>query len=107
MVYKRGDYFGELALLNEEPRQATCTAKSRCKIVSMDKHAFKVIGQRLVRSFPGLLPWFFAYLPSCLCLACILTHSTRPMQRMMGKAEHYLMRNAEKYAALKGKGVLP
>ena len=38
--YKRGDYFGELALLNSAPRKATCTAKGACSVVCMDKAAF-------------------------------------------------------------------
>ena len=38
--YKRGDYFGELALLHNETRKATVTAKSRVKVLSIDMDAF-------------------------------------------------------------------
>lgn len=37
---KRGDYFGELALLNSAPRKATCKAKGAVSVVCMDKAAF-------------------------------------------------------------------
>ncbi|KAJ3121403.1 hypothetical protein HK100_012397 [Physocladia obscura] len=37
---KRGDYFGELALLNDLPRQATISAIGRLKVASMEKAAF-------------------------------------------------------------------
>lgn len=42
MKYKRGDYFGELALLNNKPRAATVMAVTRCKCVSIDRQSFKV-----------------------------------------------------------------
>lgn len=42
MTYRKGDYFGELALINDEPRAATVTATSRCKTVSIDRGSFKV-----------------------------------------------------------------
>lgn len=37
---KMGDYFGELALLNNEPRQATITAKDKVKVATLGKKAF-------------------------------------------------------------------
>lgn len=40
-VYKVGDYFGELALLNSEPRAANVVARSDCQCVTMDRHSFK------------------------------------------------------------------
>ena len=37
MQYKLGDYFGELALLKNEPRAANVIAKSELKVVSLDR----------------------------------------------------------------------
>jgi cAMP-dependent protein kinase regulator len=42
MKYGKGDYFGELALLNDEPRSATVLAVTDCKVVSIDSESFKV-----------------------------------------------------------------
>lgn len=39
MVFSTGDYFGELALLRNEPRAATVTAKGTCKLLSLGKSA--------------------------------------------------------------------
>mmetsp|Transcript_23122 Transcript_23122/g.75384 ORF Transcript_23122/g.75384 Transcript_23122/m.75384 type:complete len:331 (+) Transcript_23122:142-1134(+) len=39
-TYKRGDFFGELALLTDKPRQATCTAVTRCKVATLDRDSF-------------------------------------------------------------------
>ena len=39
--YKTGDYFGELALLNSEPRAANVTARTECVCVTMDRHSVK------------------------------------------------------------------
>ena len=41
MSYKTGDYFGERALLKNEPRAANVIAKTDCKVVSVDRHSFK------------------------------------------------------------------
>ncbi|KAH7286738.1 hypothetical protein KP509_32G020900 [Ceratopteris richardii] len=43
MRYKRGDYFGELALLNKKPRAATVCAVTKCKCATIDRKSFKVI----------------------------------------------------------------
>lgn len=39
--YSVGDYFGERALLKNEPRAANVLAKTDCVVVSMDRHSFK------------------------------------------------------------------
>ena len=39
--YKSCDYFGELALLKGEPRAATIMADTDCKLLSLDRMAFK------------------------------------------------------------------
>ncbi|CAM6120226.1 unnamed protein product [Calypogeia fissa] len=41
MNYNKGDYFGELALLNDAPRAATITALTKCKTVSINRDQFK------------------------------------------------------------------
>lgn len=41
MHYKVGDYFGERALLKNEPRAANVIAKTDCTVVIMDRHSFK------------------------------------------------------------------
>jgi len=41
MSYKAGDYFGELALLRNQPRAATVTAKGTSKVVVLQRAAFK------------------------------------------------------------------
>ncbi len=41
MQYKVGDYFGERALLKNEPRAANIIAKTEMTTVSMDRHSFK------------------------------------------------------------------
>jgi len=41
MKYKAGDYFGELALLKNEPRAANIIAKESVTVVSLDRNSFK------------------------------------------------------------------
>merc|ERR1712125_279861 len=41
MLYSGGDYFGELALIRNQPRAATVTTKSPCKVLSIDSASFK------------------------------------------------------------------
>ena len=41
MKYGAGDYFGELALLRDTPRQANVKAKSRLRVASIDRDSFK------------------------------------------------------------------
>lgn len=39
--YKHGEYFGELALLKNEPRAANVIAKTKCKVAMIDRNMFK------------------------------------------------------------------
>jgi cAMP-dependent protein kinase regulator len=41
MLYKEGDYFGERALLKNEPRAANIIAHTDCQLVSLERHSFK------------------------------------------------------------------
>lgn len=41
MEYKAGEYFGELALLMDQPRLATVKAVGCCKVLSLDRRSFK------------------------------------------------------------------
>lgn len=49
--YKKGDYFGELALLNDAPRAASVVAASDVKVASLGKNAF----QRLLGPVEGIM----------------------------------------------------
>lgn len=40
-MYYKGDYFGELALLKDAPRAASVMAVTDCKVLSLDRPAFK------------------------------------------------------------------
>mmetsp|Transcript_5967 Transcript_5967/g.9527 ORF Transcript_5967/g.9527 Transcript_5967/m.9527 type:complete len:109 (-) Transcript_5967:63-389(-) len=39
--YTAGGYFGELALLTNEPRAATVTAASECRLLTLSRRTFK------------------------------------------------------------------
>eukprot|EP00931_Biecheleriopsis_adriatica_P121585 TRINITY_DN9664_c0_g2_i1.p1 TRINITY_DN9664_c0_g2~~TRINITY_DN9664_c0_g2_i1.p1 ORF type:complete len:403 (+),score=130.72 TRINITY_DN9664_c0_g2_i1:145-1353(+) len=41
MQYGAGDYFGELALINNKPRAATVTTKTEARLLSVDARSFK------------------------------------------------------------------
>mmetsp|Transcript_94203 Transcript_94203/g.237529 ORF Transcript_94203/g.237529 Transcript_94203/m.237529 type:complete len:170 (+) Transcript_94203:797-1306(+) len=41
MDFSVGDYFGELALITDQPRAATVSAKGPCKLLSVDSRSFK------------------------------------------------------------------
>ncbi len=38
-----GDYFGERALLKDEPRAATCVAKGQVEVLQIDRSAFSAL----------------------------------------------------------------
>ena len=42
-TYKPGDSFGELAIMYNAPRAATCRASAQCKLWALDRVSFKVI----------------------------------------------------------------
>lgn len=50
-TYKRGDYFGELALIKGEPRAANIVATTSIKVISLDRLSFK----RLLGPIEGIL----------------------------------------------------
>lgn len=41
--YKAGDSFGELAVMYNAPRAATCTAQKDCKLWTLDRNSFRLI----------------------------------------------------------------
>lgn len=41
MKYTVGDYFGERALIKNEPRAANVQAVTDCHVVTLDRHSFK------------------------------------------------------------------
>lgn len=49
--YTKGDYFGELALLNDEPRAASVVAGTDVKVATLGKNAF----QRLLGPVEGIM----------------------------------------------------
>lgn len=49
--YDKGDYFGELALLNDAPRAASVVSKSEVKLATLGKHGF----QRLLGPVEGIM----------------------------------------------------
>ncbi|TQS32292.1 hypothetical protein Golomagni_07397, partial [Golovinomyces magnicellulatus] len=49
--YQKGDFFGELALLNDEPRAASIVATSDVKVATLGKNAF----QRLLGPVEGIM----------------------------------------------------
>lgn len=49
--YKKGDFFGELALLNDQPRAASVMASTEVKVATLGKNAF----QRLLGPVEGIL----------------------------------------------------
>ncbi|KAF2832366.1 camp-dependent protein kinase-like protein regulatory subunit [Ophiobolus disseminans] len=49
--YIKGDYFGELALLNDAPRAASVISKSEVKLATLGKHGF----QRLLGPVEGIM----------------------------------------------------
>ncbi|KAL8634684.1 MAG: hypothetical protein Q9228_007734, partial [Teloschistes exilis] len=50
-LYKKGDYFGELALLDDKPRAASVVAKGECKVATLGKDGF----QRLLGPAEGIM----------------------------------------------------
>jgi cAMP-dependent protein kinase regulator len=49
--YQKGDYFGELALLNDAPRAASVISRTEVKVATLGKHGF----QRLLGPVEGIM----------------------------------------------------
>lgn len=49
--YRKGDYFGELALLNDQLRAASVVCRTRCKVATLGKDGF----QRLLGPVEGVM----------------------------------------------------
>ena len=49
--YKKGDYFGELALLNDAPRAASIVSTTEAKVATLGKNGF----QRLLGPVEGIM----------------------------------------------------
>ena len=49
--YQKGDYFGELALLNDAPRAASVISKTEVKVATLGKNGF----QRLLGPVEGIM----------------------------------------------------
>jgi cAMP-dependent protein kinase regulator len=50
-AYGKGDYFGELALLEDKPRAASVISKSEVKVATLGKDGF----QRLLGPVEGIM----------------------------------------------------
>ena len=55
--YQKGDFFGELALLNDAPRAASVIARTEVKVATLGKSAFqRLLGpvESIMRRFIGI-----------------------------------------------------
>ncbi len=43
MILGKGDFFGEMAIVDEKPRSASAIALTTCKLIALDKNTFKNI----------------------------------------------------------------
>lgn len=56
---KKGDFFGEMAIISNYPRSANAFAKTETKLIYMDKHAFDKLRKDHPVTF-GKLSWVLA-----------------------------------------------
>ncbi len=63
MDYGVGDSFGELAIMYNAPRAATCTASSDCKLWALDRVSFKVILMKTTISKRNIYKGFLQQVP--------------------------------------------